>query len=88
MSKKGFYQVLQHINDKGEVHFNDVLNLALSSKMVNSRSQVIAIMNGLTDLGLLERKVSERRPLRTTYSVSKKGRNILNLLREIEKETS
>jgi DNA-binding HxlR family transcriptional regulator len=86
MSKKGFYQVLQHIDEKGELHFNDVLNHALSTKMVNSRSQVISIMNGLTDLGLLERKVSEKRPLRTTYRVSKTGKAILNSFEQLEKE--
>ncbi|MEP0825925.1 MAG: hypothetical protein HRF40_10600 [Nitrososphaera sp.] len=86
MSKKGFYQVLQHIDKKGEVHFNDVLNHALSSKMVDSRSQVISIMNGLTDLGLLERKVSEKRPLRTTYTVSKKGHAVLHHFEQLEKE--
>lgn len=86
MSKKGFYQVLRHIDEKGEVHFNDVLNHALSSKMVNSRSQVISIMNGLTDLGLLERKVSEKRPLRTTYRVSKTGSIVLQHFKLLEKE--
>jgi DNA-binding HxlR family transcriptional regulator len=87
MSKKGFYQVLQHIDEKGELHFNDVLRHALSIKIVNSRSQVISIMNGLTDLGLLDRTVSAKRPLRTTYSVSKKGKSVLHILRQLEKET-
>lgn len=86
MSKKGFYQILQHIDEKAELHFNDVLRHALSSKIVDSRSQVIAIMNGLTDLGLLDRTVSAKRPLRTTYSVSRKGKAVLHHFEQLEKE--
>jgi DNA-binding HxlR family transcriptional regulator len=88
MSKKGFLPVLHHIDTEGEVHFNDVLRHALSSKLVDSRSQVIAIMNGLTDLDLLERTVTTKRPIRTTYKVTKKGKSILSLLRQIERETA
>ena len=85
MSKKGFFQVLNHIKEKGDVHYNDVRKYSLDKKIVDSRASVTIILNGLTDLGLLERIVSQSRPMRTIYRISKKGNLILRQLTELEK---
>ncbi len=84
MSKKGFYHILKHINENENVHYNDVLRYSLDKKIVDSRASVTIILNGLTDLGLLERTVSQTRPLRTTYKISKKGIIIIRNLKELE----
>lgn len=86
MSKKGFYPILLFISEKGEVHYNDVLRHALSNKIVDSRSTVTVVLNALTDFELLDRTVSSQRPIRTTYRLNKKGKNILQYLKQIEKE--
>lgn len=84
MSKRGFYDVLARIDEVGSMHYNDVLKFAFERKLVESRASITIILNGLTDLGLLERTVENTRPMRTTYHVSKKGKIILSLMKEIE----
>lgn len=84
MSKKGFYHILNHINENENVHYNDVLKYSMDKKIIGSRASVTIILNGLTDLGLLERTVSQTRPLRTTYNVSKKGRTAIKNLQDLE----
>ena len=84
MSKKGFYDILKHIEEKKSVHYNDVLRYALDRKIVDSRASITIILNGLTNLGLLERTVIDTRPIRTNYSVSKKGHNVIKNIKELE----
>lgn len=76
--------MLNHINENENVHYNDVLKYSIDKKIVDGRASVTIILNGLTDLGLLERLVSQTRPLRTTYRVSKKGRMVIKQLRDLE----
>ena len=84
MSKKGFYHVLNHINENEGVHYNDVLRYSMDKKIVGSRASITIILNTLTDLGLLERMVSQTRPLRTTYKISKKGKMVIKNLQDLE----
>ena len=77
--------MLMYVKEKGEVHYADVLDYAIREKVVDSRSTVTVILNGLTDLNLLERKVSQERPIRTTYKLGNKGMQVLQRLQEIEK---
>lgn len=86
MSKKGFFQIFVFISERGEVHYNDVMKYAMSSKIVNSRASVTIALNALTDLDVLDRTVSAQRPVRTTYRLNKKGRAVLQHLKEISKE--
>lgn len=83
MSKKGFYEVLVFVSEKGSVGYADILKYCLEGKIVQSRGTVPTILNGLTDLGLLERTVSTERPVRTRYSLTEKGKRILELLNKI-----
>ena len=84
MSKKEFYDILNHVIENENVHYNDVLRHCLEKQIVSSRASVTIILNGLTELGLLDRKVSQTRPIRTTYSVSKKGKTVMKHLKELE----
>lgn len=84
MSKKGFYDVLQYLKENEGMHYNDILRYLLENKIVNSRASVTIILNGLTDLELLERNVSQERPIRTTYKISKKGNIIIKHMKELE----
>ena len=84
MSKKGFVEVLEFVRDNEGVHYNDVLRHTFDKKIVDSRASVTIILNGLTDLGLLERNVTNTRPIRTTYNVSKKGQSVIRSLRDLE----
>jgi DNA-binding HxlR family transcriptional regulator len=84
MSKKGFYDILKYIEEKKNVHYNDVLRYALDKKIVDSRASITIILNGLTNLGLLERTVTDTRPIRTNYSVSKKGHNVIRNIKDLE----
>lgn len=84
MSKKGFYEVLEHVKENPDVHYNDVLRYAFDRKIIDSRASVTIILNGLTDIGLLERSVSDTRPIRTTYRLSKKGETVLKQISILE----
>lgn len=83
-SKKGFYDVLVFVEGKGTVGYSDILKHCLREKVVESRGTVPKIVNGLSDLGLVERSVSARRPVRTSYAVTPKGKSVLENLRKIE----
>lgn len=84
MSKKGFYNMLNYVGENENIHYNDVLRYCLEKEIVGSRASITIILNGLTDLELLERQVSQTRPIRTTYKVSKKGKIIIKHLKELE----
>lgn len=84
MSKKGFYEILKYVEEKKSVHYNEVLRYALDKKIVESRASVTIILNGLTNLGLLERTLIDSRPIRTNYKVSKNGHLIIKNLKELE----
>lgn len=84
MSKKGFLEVLEFARDNEGVHYNDVLRHTFDKKIVDSRTSVTIILNGLIDLGLLERNVTNTRPIRTTYKVSKKGQSVIKGLKDLE----
>lgn len=84
MSKKGFYEILNHVIEHENTHYNDVLKHCLEKRIVDSRASITIILNGLTELDLLEREVSQTRPIRTTYKVSKKGKIVLKHLKDLE----
>jgi len=88
MAKKGFYEVLSHIDEKGSMHYNDVMRYAFEKKLVRSRASITIILNGLTEMGLLERSVVDSRPMRTAYRLTKSGKSILDLMRQIERNWS
>lgn len=85
MSKKGFYDILKHIKKHKSAHYNDVLNYAIDNSVVSSKASITIILNGLTNLGLLERTVTDERPIRTSYSLSKDGEKILYKLNDLQK---
>jgi DNA-binding HxlR family transcriptional regulator len=86
LSKKGFYEVLEFVSIDQESYYNEILKHCQSSKIVNSRSQVTVIVNGLTDLDLLQRRTADRRPVRTIYTTTDKGDRVLSALESIREE--
>lgn len=83
--KKGYYDVLLHVEKNPDIHYNDVLKWALEKKVVASRSALPPMLGDLTDLGLLDRTITDTRPIRTTYKVSKKGKDIIKSLDNLQK---
>lgn len=88
LSLKGVYPVLQFIDKHDDSHYSEIVQYALKEKLIESRSQVDVILRSLTELKLLQRSVRNERPVRTTYSLTKKGKAILHHLGQIEKEAS
>jgi DNA-binding HxlR family transcriptional regulator len=84
MSKKGFYTILKYVDEQGNVQYNQVLKYAMGKKIIESGASVTIILNGLTNLGLLDRSVINSRPVRTNYSVSKYVYNIIENFKELE----
>lgn len=85
MSKKGFYEMLIFICEKGFVHYADILDYNLSNRIVQSRATVTLIIRNLTRLGLIKRIVVDPRPIRTIYQPTNKGQELLKHLDAIER---
>lgn len=85
LSKKGFYEILKYVEQKKSLQYNQVQKYAIENKIVDSNASITIILNGLTNIGLLERTVKNERPVRTTYSLTKTGSDVLKKLRELER---
>lgn len=84
MSKKGFLDTLLYISNNTDVYYNEVQKYVIKKKIVSSQASVTIILNGLTNLGLLDRVVIDRKPPRTSYSISKFGKNVLTKLNNLK----
>ncbi len=87
LATKGTYETLLHIRDNENIGYNSVSQYVMSNKIVKSRASVNTTITRLTDLGLLERTITQDRPIRTGYKVSKKGYNVIKHLNGIEHAT-
>jgi DNA-binding HxlR family transcriptional regulator len=85
MSKKGFYETLELVCEKGSVHYSEILKHDLENKIVESRATVTLIVRGLSKMNLIKRTVIDSRPVRTVYEPTEKGLELSQLLKEIEK---
>ncbi|MEM3759599.1 MAG: winged helix-turn-helix transcriptional regulator [Candidatus Bathyarchaeia archaeon] len=85
MSKKGFYETLKFVCEKGSVHYAEILKYNLENNIVQSRATVTLIVRNLSKMGLIQRTVIDSRPVRTIYKPSPKGLKLLTHLQEIEK---
>jgi len=84
MSKKGFYETLEFVCEKGSVHYADILDYDLKKGIVQSRATVTLIVRGLSRLDLIRRTVMDSRPIRTVYQPTEKGLKLLRHLQAIE----
>ena len=84
MSKRGFYEVLKFVHEEGSVQYNQVQKYAISSRIVSSQASITIILNGLTNLELLERSVVDGKPPGTKYSLSKTGKQVLTKFRSLQ----
>jgi DNA-binding HxlR family transcriptional regulator len=84
MSKKGFYETLEFVCEKGSVHYADILDHDLKKGIVQSRATVTLIVRGLSRLDLIRRTVMDSRPIRTVYQPTEKGVKLLRHLKAIE----
>lgn len=84
LARKGAYEVLLHIRDSGGVHYNGALNYAMERRLIGSRSSITTILNGLTDCGLVDRRVIRERPARVKYSVNEDGLRVIRCLEHLD----
>ena len=84
MSKKGFYETLEFVCEKGSVHYAEILKHNLENHIVQSRATVTLIVRGLSKMGLIKRMVMDSRPIRTIYQPTEKGLKLLRHLQDME----
>lgn len=84
MSKKGYYQTLKFISQKGSAHYAEILDYNLKTPIVESRATVTLTVRNLTALGLIKRTIVDARPIRTVYKPTEKGQKLLGYLQAIE----
>jgi DNA-binding HxlR family transcriptional regulator len=84
MSKKGYYETLRFISQKGSAHYSEILDYDLKTPIVESRATVTLIIRNLTALGLIKRSIVDSRPVRTIYQPTERGQKLLEHLHAIE----
>ncbi len=86
IGNKGFRETLAYINENDGLHYNEIKKYLLDRKILSGTAWVTTILNGLVDMKLVDRTVeSDTRPIRTSYSVNKKGETIIKYLDGIAK---
>ncbi len=84
LSKKGYYEILLFVSRKEAARYSGILEYMLSNKHVKSDATVTQALNAFTDLGLLRRRISQERPIRTSYELTEKGKEFVRRLVELE----
>ena len=84
LSKKGYYDILLFISEKGPAHYSDILGYMLGNKIVRSDATVTQALNSFAKLNLVKRKISQERPIRTNYELTKKGKEFVRHLTELQ----
>lgn len=56
----------------------------LDNKLVRSDATVTQALNAFAELGLVKRTASQNRPVRTTYEMTKKGKEFVRHLTELQ----
>ncbi|MDE0525002.1 MAG: winged helix-turn-helix transcriptional regulator [Thaumarchaeota archaeon] len=87
LATKGTHETLLYIRDNEDVGYNAVLDYVICNKIVASRASMHKTITKLTDIGLLERRITQDRPVRMGYRVSEKGRRVIKYLDEIGQAT-
>ena len=85
LATKGTLETLLHISKNENIGYNSIMQHMLSNKIVTSRASVNTTITKLTDMGLLERTITQNRPIRTGYRVSKNGYSMMEHLARIER---
>lgn len=85
MSKKGSYDILEYVSEKGSLHYGEIMSFALDNHVVQSRATVTLVVRNLSKLGLLKRTVIDSRPVRTVYEHTENGQKVLKHFQEMEK---
>ncbi|MDE0525347.1 MAG: hypothetical protein OXI27_01930 [Thaumarchaeota archaeon] len=87
LATKGTYETLLFIQRSEDVGYNAILEYVTSNKIVASRASMHKTISGLTDIGLLERRITQDRPIRTGYRVSERGQRVIRHLSKIRQDT-
>ena len=72
-------KILLYLHSKGQVRHADL------EKMIASRGTLASNLNDLLDEGLVARKVISAKPIQSNYSLTEKGRNVVEQLAELER---
>lgn len=84
LSKKGFYEILLFVSEKGQAHYSEVLVYSTKNNLARSDATITRALSTLTKMGILRRRVSEDTPIRTTYDLTKTGKELVKHLKEIQ----
>ena len=85
LSKKGYYEILLFVKDRREAHYSEVLGYVTKNKLARSDATVTQALNALTTLGLFRRRISQERPIRTTYELTKEGEEFVRHLTDLQR---
>lgn len=82
MGKKWTFSLMQEISANGDKGFNFIFNRMgkISPKLLSQR------LREMEELNLIEKKIiSEKMPVRTTYRLTKKGKEFMELMYSVQK---
>ncbi len=87
LATKGTYETLLYIKDNEYIGYNAILKHVTSNKIVASRASIHKTITDLSNMKLLERKITQDRPVRTGYRVNERGHKVIKCLDEIYQAT-
>jgi len=86
LASAGFVEMLEFVRRNENARYNEIKNYLLDEqKLFTARSSANLLINHLLELGLIERKVLDTKPLKTSYRISRKGESVLKHLKVIER---
>ena len=79
LGKEGMIRILLYIDNKGSARYQEL------SGVIKSETTLTTRLKELTSKGILNKKLLTEKYRPTEYSLSKKGKKIIKLIRNIEK---
>ena len=74
LGKTGTMNILEQINDKKVARYQDLM------KIFEGEATFVRRIRELSDLGLIERRVTDEKYRPTEYALTKKGKKVLELI--------
>ena len=85
IAHKGFYEILLYIEAHPNSNYTKITKYVMDKKILKSGASITILVNTFTKNGILQRKVTDQRPIRVVYSITSDGHKVIKLLKNLEK---
>ena len=85
ISRKGFYEILKYVNEEEQRSYSKIQEYYTRLEITSNNTSIDVILNGLTNMGLLEKYAEDNKYLETTHMLSKTGKQVLSKLVSLQR---